>query len=109
MNFELLPRGNVREFENWLLRQIVDKRRLLDHYEKTERRNSPAAWEVFGELHAAVVILAHYTDRDPNELHRVAGDFAEMKKLIRLSGSYKKKIEDQVDEVLRKKGETHGG
>lgn len=102
MRFELLPRGNVREFENWLLRQIVDKRRLMDHYEKTERRNTPAAWEVFGELHASVVILAHYTDRDPNELHRVAGDFTEMKKLIRLSGSFKKHIEEEVNAKLRK-------
>ena len=102
----LLPRGNIREFETRLLRTVVEKRGHHDYMNEkypstgTLADTPPDVAYRLGmaaaELSAAVNVLAYYADRDPNELHTVSNDFRALERMIREGGSWGKKIKKQM-------------
>jgi hypothetical protein len=97
---ELLPRGNVREFESWLVREVVHKHL---HHTRLEKEGSKLPWGemcAHAELCTAVNILARYTDRRPDDLHKVADSFRELRRVIREGRSWAKQNEAQVKRAL---------
>ena len=105
MAIDLLPRGNVREFESWLIRQINFYHLHYNRLE-AEKPDSPSTWTAHGELCTAVWILAEYTDRDPNEIHKVAGSYRQVREVIYAGRSAKKAIEKRYKELMEKENGT---
>lgn len=102
---ELLPRGNVREFEVWLIREVNFRHLHYHRLESVGKGDTVSGWTAHAELCTAVNILARYTDRDPNDIHEVAGDYREVKRVIREGSSCLKEIEKQVEAQMRKEEE----
>lgn len=104
MHIDPLPRGNVREFETWLLREIESKYRELKHFEE-HRPGEMGTWMLAGALNAYVVVLAEYTDRDPTEIHKVAGNYRNMRALIYEGRSAKKAFQKRYAELMENQEE----
>lgn len=109
---ELLPRGNVCEFEVGLLRTVIEKRNHHDYMNEkypatTMFADTPSdvAYRLgmaAAELSAAVNVLAWYTDRRPDDLHAVSDNFRELEKVIRQGRSWKKQNEAETAAALKK-------
>lgn len=101
MAWDLLPRGNVRKFEHWLLLRVCETSRRLEFF-KEKGASEHTVFITAGDLSASLAILAEYTDRDPYEMSKVASDYRALVALIRNGSSFKKQIEKQVNASLRK-------
>jgi len=108
----LLPRGNVREFEVRLLRTVVEKRNHADYMEEkypptgSSKETPPDVAYRLGlaaaELSAVVNILADYTDRNPTDLHAVSDDFRGLERVIREGRSWKKETKKNIEAAMEK-------
>lgn len=101
MAWDLLPRGNVRKFEHWLLLRVCETSRRLE-FLKEKGASEHSIFIAMGELSDSLAILARYTDRDPYEMSKVASDYRALVALIRNGSSFKKQVEQQVNASLRK-------
>lgn len=104
MAIDLLPRGNVREFESWLIRQINFYHL---HYNRLneEKSDHQFTWTAHAELCTAVNILAEYTNRDPNDIHKVAGSYKEVRRVIYEGRSQKKAILKKIKDAEKREQE----
>ena len=101
MPADLLPRGNVREFESWLIRRVNFAHAHYTRLEAEGAANTSNEWIALGDLTMSVNILAEYTDRDPNEIHKVAGDYREVRRVIFQGRSWKKEIDRHVEQTYK--------
>jgi hypothetical protein len=105
MTDDLLPRGDVREFENWLIREVNFRHLHYHRLESVGKGDTVSGWTAHAELCTAVNILARYTDLDPNDIHKVARNYREVKRVIHEGSSHWKAIEKQVEAQMRKEEE----
>lgn len=104
MPIDPLPQTpDIRGFETWLIRQInfahLHYNRLDKKQKDGEEVLESSLWSALGELSALVNCLSYYTDRSPDVLNPVAGDYRALVKAVREGSSWTKQVEREVGDA----------
>lgn len=102
---------DIRDFESWLIRQINFQHLHYHRLNKEQKKGEEtlSLWLALGELTSLVNCLAHYTDRSPDVLNKVAGSYRELVKAVREGSSWTEQVEREVTAAEEREARENEG